>query len=929
MKYQIGGSLKKDSPSYIERKADSQIYEALLEGEFCYVFNSRQMGKSSLLVKTRARLQEDGYLCTTVDMTNIGSEHVTPLQWYKGVVGDIWSGFGLPGKVNLKNWWKEQEDISLLQKLSRFISEILLVQFPTQRLFIFIDEIDKILSLDFSVDDFFALIRYCYNQRAINPEYERITFAMFGVATPTDLIQNKKSTPFNIGCSIKLTGFTFNESLCLARGLNLDTIEYSQAVLQEILKWTGGQPFLTQKICYFVAQFGSGGQGDKEECNHTNYQLPITNYQLPIPNPQTLVSNIAESKIIKRWESQDEPLHLRTIRDRILNNDLMAACLLGLYQQIISGQEVLADDSKEKIELLLSGLVVSQKGKFKVKNLIYQRIFDLKWVAKQVDSLRPYYQKINAWIASGQQDKSQLLTGETLHKAIAWLDKKQYSDIDYRFITASQTEANKEIKRDLDTEKVEKQRARFALEAANEASRILARARRLAKRNTFQIRLGKRWIIGIAVAVTFLVIVLRCSGLLQQMEWNTFDRFIQSRPSVIDPRVVIITIDEPDLQQIGQYPIPDKVLAQALNKLKSYNPRNIGLDLYRDLPVNPGYDKLTKIFETTPNLIGIEKFVGSKVAPPPVLDKLGQVGLADQVLDADGKVRRALLTVGSSKTKVRYNLSLRLALLYLKSEGITPKPQKNNPHHIQLGKTVLNPFQSNDGGYVRADTGGYQILLNYHGTIENFDNFSITDLLNDRIPPQAIKNRVVLIGSIAESINDLFQTPYSTNLFGFPQQMSGVTINANIVSQILSAALEDKPMLKVWWEPIEWLWILSWCGMGAVLSWRWKSVYIVFVTIIIAATGLIGVAYLVLNIGWWIPVIPPILGLVIAAITLPIFTAKELEKIQLRQIVQLLITASREQPAAGKIAIEYLKQGESEENQDLIEEIIFNISLNR
>ncbi|MGB3637404.1 MAG: AAA-like domain-containing protein [Rivularia sp. (in: cyanobacteria)] len=264
MKYQIGGSLKQDAPSYIERKADSQIYDALLEGEFCYVFNSRQMGKSSLLVKTRARLQEQGFLCTSIDMTNIGSENITPLQWYKGVVGDIWSGFGLAGKVNLKTWWQEHDDISLLQKLSRFISEVLLVEFPHQRLFIFIDEIDNILSLDFSVDDFFALIRYCYNQRAINPEYERITFAIFGVAIPTDLIQNKKSTPFNIGQSIELRGFTLDESLCLARGLNLSTVEYSQAVLQEILKWTGGQPFLTQKICHLVAtEEGRWGDGER------------------------------------------------------------------------------------------------------------------------------------------------------------------------------------------------------------------------------------------------------------------------------------------------------------------------------------------------------------------------------------------------------------------------------------------------------------------------------------------------------------------------------------------------------------------------------------------------------------------------------------------------------------------------------------------
>ena len=947
MKYQIGGSLKQDAPSYIERKADSQIYDALLEGEFCYVFNSRQMGKSSLLVKTRARLQQQGFLCTTVDMTNIGSENITPLQWYKGVVGDIWSGFGLSGKVNLKKWWQEHDDISLLQRLSRFISEVLLIEFPSERLFIFIDEIDNILSLDFSVDDFFALIRYCYNQRAIDPEYERITFAIFGVAIPTDLIQNKKSTPFNIGKSIELRGFTLNESLCLARGLNLSTVKYSQAVLQEILKWTGGQPFLTQKICHLVAteegsegRGGEGvegvegetrGQGDGEMGGQGDVQKETqSNAQFPIPNPLTLITDIVESRIIERWESQDEPLHLRTIRDRILNNQVIAASLLGLYQQIILGKEIIADDSKEKLDLLLSGLVISDRGKLKVKNPIYQRIFNLEWVAKQVDNLRPYYQKINAWITSEQQDNSQLLIGETLHKAMAWLEKKQYSDIDYRFITASQELAQQEITRDLNTEKVEKEKAQFALQAANEASRILARARKIAKRNASHIRLGKRWIIGITLSVTCAIVLLRCTGLLQQMEWNTFDRFIQNRPSTgIDSRVVIITIDEADLQQIGQYPIPDRVLAEAINKLKSYNPRNIGLDLYRDLPVKPGTDELTQVFRTTPNLIGIEKVVGSKVAPPEVLAELGQVGVVDQVLDGDGKVRRALLSVGSSETKLHLNLSLRLALSYLKKEGITSQPVKGNPYIRQLGKAAIVPFQSNHGGYVRADAGGYQILLNYHGTIENFDNFSITDLLNDKIPASKIQNRVVLIGSTAESINDLFQTPYSTRLIGFPEQMAGVTIVANIVSQIISAALEGRPLLRVWWEPIEWLWILSWTGIGAVLSWRWKSAGIVVTAIIFATGGLVGIAYLAFYIGWWIPVIPPILGLVIAAIILPIFTSRRLEKIQLRQIVEMLVMAVEEQPAAGKIAIEYLKQGESQEDRALIDEIIFNISLDR
>ena len=441
MKYQIGGSLKRYASSYIERKADSQIYHELIRGEFCYVFNSRQMGKSSLLVRTRDRLQKEGFLCTTIDMTNIGSENITPLQWYKGVVGDIWASFGLSEEINLKVWWKEWEDISLLQRLSKFISEVLLVQFPQQKIFIFIDEIDNILSLNFSVDDFFALIRYCYNQRAINPEYERITFAIFGVATPTDLIQNKTVTPFNIGKSIELQGFTLDESLSLAQGLNLENIEYSQAVLKEILKWTEGQPFLTQKICSLITR--EIQKPEDEEKYHQN-------------SPQNLVAGIVESQIIESWEFQDEPLHLRTIRDRILNNDTIATSLLGIYQQILLGKEVFVEDSKEKIELLLSGLVVSEGEILKVKNPIYQRVFNLKWVNKQLDKLRPYSKNLNSWIDSRQRDKSQLLRGEKLQQAVIWSEHRQLFDIDYRFLAASQELIQQEIIRNLNTEKIEK-----------------------------------------------------------------------------------------------------------------------------------------------------------------------------------------------------------------------------------------------------------------------------------------------------------------------------------------------------------------------------------------------------------------------------------------------------------------------------------------
>lgn len=156
------------------------------------------MGKSSLLVRTRHLLQQQGTRCSTLDMSRIGSENITPVQWYKGVISELCRDFQLLGKIHLKSWWREQEDFPIIQRLSNFLEDVLLAEFTTEKLVIFIDEIDSILSLNFSIDDFFALIRFCYNQRAINPEYNRLTFALFGVATPSDLIADKKRTPFNL-----------------------------------------------------------------------------------------------------------------------------------------------------------------------------------------------------------------------------------------------------------------------------------------------------------------------------------------------------------------------------------------------------------------------------------------------------------------------------------------------------------------------------------------------------------------------------------------------------------------------------------------------------------------------------------------------------------------------------------------------------------
>ena len=388
------------------------------------------------------------------------------------------------------------------------------------------------------------------------------------------------------------------------------------------------------------------------------------------------------------------------------------------------------------------------------------------------------------------------------------------------------------------------------------------------------------------------------AGLFQNLEWTILDRFFSLRPKQPpDPRIVIVTIDEPDITYVGQWPMPDRVLAELIEKIKQQEPRAIGLDLYRDLPVEPGHDRLVETFDTTENLIGVEKIIGDTVAPPPTLQKQGRASMADLVLDGDGKVRRALMSHKNKKDETRLSLGAVLSLMYLEKEGIGLEMIDAQQMYLGLGKAVFKPFRKNDGGYVRANAGGYQTLINYRGGKESFRLVSVTAVLAGQIPPDVMRDRIVLIGAIAPSLKDLFFTPYSSGLFGTPKRTPGVVIHANLISQILSASLDGRPLIQVWSEPLEWLWVFAWSWVGAAVAWTLRTRSVshkkalpgrAVAGVLLAGGTLVGSSYLAFLASWWIPAISPLVALSVSALAVTAYQSRNLQRENERRLAQFL-----------------------------------------
>ena len=355
--FKAGGTLDLDSPSYVKRPADEELYHQIQSGQFCYVLTTRQMGKSSLMIRTAGRLRDKGVRVGIVDLSALGTQ-ATIEEWYLGILRRLARSLGLT--VDAEAWWHRHGKLGPVQRFTDFVHQVVLAEIEGP-IVVFVDEIDSTLKLDFT-DDFFAAIRVMYNLRASDPEYDRLTFVLLGVAAPGDLIVDRKRTPFNIGWAIDLQEFSRQEAQPLAEGLEEIYPGQGQRILDQILKWTGGHPYLTQRLCYEIAN------------------------DAPALSTASLEGDGLEKRINERVErvflgenGQHED-NLRFVRSSIEASSQRRQ-LLQLYRQVHTGK-VVAEDKRSTLQnrLKLIGLVRARNGLLGVRNEIYRRVFGLSWI---------------------------------------------------------------------------------------------------------------------------------------------------------------------------------------------------------------------------------------------------------------------------------------------------------------------------------------------------------------------------------------------------------------------------------------------------------------------------------------------------------------------------------------------------------------------
>jgi CHASE2 domain-containing sensor protein/tRNA A-37 threonylcarbamoyl transferase component Bud32 len=386
-----------------------------------------------------------------------------------------------------------------------------------------------------------------------------------------------------------------------------------------------------------------------------------------------------------------------------------------------------------------------------------------------------------------------------------------------------------------------------------------------------------RSLIFASVAVTSLVLGMRYLGILEKWELATFDQAVRLRPQEPpDPRLLIVNITDNDIQTQKKWPIPDAIINKALTNLEKYQPSVIGLDIYRDLPVEPGHKELQSKLENSDRIITVCKLKENEnsgvSAPPKAPEDL--VGFADILIDNDGIVRRGVLFVDSELSYKPcpnpLSFGFQLALSYLQEQGI--KSELYQEKYLQFGQKIFKPLGEKNnfnrdlkaGSYQKLNGAGYQILVNYRsGKISQ--EVTLNDVLNNKISPELVRGKIILIGTNSDSVKDAFSTPYSNQNILKERKTQGVFIHAHIVSQIISSVLDNRPLYWYWLEITENIWIFACAVTGGLIIILLSDLRHIIITEISATFLLITIAWILFVNGGWIPLLPGVLSLILTS----------------------------------------------------------------
>ena len=370
----------------------------------------------------------------------------------------------------------------------------------------------------------------------------------------------------------------------------------------------------------------------------------------------------------------------------------------------------------------------------------------------------------------------------------------------------------------------------------------------------------------LGVVAFAIVMAVRLTGHIEHLEMVAYDKFVVWRHAgAAEPPVVLAGVNEVDIARWG-WPLTDGVLADLLERIVAQKPRAIGVDIFRDAPRPPGQEDLSLLLARQKNIVWIFKFGvqdDERIPAPMVLEGTEQTGFADTIVDNDGVVRRGALFMDDGKNNF-HSFGLRLALAYLAPEGIQPQFAEDSPEQMRLGKGVLRPLEANDGGDVRADAGGYQFLLDFKD--ERVARVTISQIMQKDIASNLFRDKVVILGTTAESVKDYFYTPLARDGARADPKMFGIEVHARLVSQLVRAALYGEKQLRTVDDRWEAGWILLWTLFGAALGFRVRSLYRFSLSGLIGLGALGVTCYALFDAGWWLPLVPPAFGAGLAAL---------------------------------------------------------------